>query len=407
MPSRASSKIPLIASLYVSQAVPLGFLIVALPAILRRQGLGLEQTGLLGALALPWILKVFWAPLVDRFGSKRLGHYRSWILPLQAVSVACVAALAGVDIEAGLTWLVIGAAAFMLTSATQDIATDGLAVRAIPREGRGIANGIQVGGYYLGQVLGGGVVLVLFDRVGWTWAILAMAALLATPLLLAVPFREPQAPARPSPKVDFDAMRRFARRPGAAGWIAILLLYRAGETMALAMFNPMLVDGGLSLEEIGLTLGVAGSIAAFTGALVGGAAVSALGRKPALVAFGTIQAVALGAYLVPAGGVMHVGALTAVAATVSFAGGMGTAALYTNMMDRSDPATAGTDFTLQQSLCAVGPLVGASLSGFSAANLGYAGHFAVCIAVALGTAMWVARRFAVGDALPEASSSPS
>ena len=53
-------RLTVIASLYVSQAIPLGFFIVALPAILRQKGLALEQVGLLGALAMPWLLKFLW-----------------------------------------------------------------------------------------------------------------------------------------------------------------------------------------------------------------------------------------------------------------------------------------------------------------------------------------------------------
>ncbi len=50
-------------------------------------------------------------------------------------------------------------AAFMFLAATQDVATDGLAVRLLWESDRGLGNGIQVGGYYLGQILGG----------GWCW----------------------------------------------------------------------------------------------------------------------------------------------------------------------------------------------------------------------------------------------
>ena len=125
-------RLTLIASLYVSQAIPLGFLIVALPAILRREGMSLEQTGMLGALALPWLIKFLWAPLIDRYGSARWGHYRSWIIPLQTLCVLAVVGISTVDLQDGLLWLVLAGAAFMLASATQDIATDGLAVRRHP-----------------------------------------------------------------------------------------------------------------------------------------------------------------------------------------------------------------------------------------------------------------------------------
>ncbi len=189
----------LIASLYVSQAIPLGFFVVAMPGILRSYGVGLEQVGLVGALAFPWLIKFLWAPLVDGVGSCRAGHYRSWILPLQTLSVLAVAALSLADLRQGLAALFFIGAAFMLCSATQDIATDGLAVRVFGSHERGPANGIQVGGYYLGQILGGGAVLVLFHRLGWTPAVLAMAGFLALPLIPALRFREPAAPDRAAP----------------------------------------------------------------------------------------------------------------------------------------------------------------------------------------------------------------
>lgn len=394
--------LPLIASLYVSQAIPLGFLIVALPAILRREGLGLELTGLLGALALPWLIKFLWAPLVDRFGSARYGHYRSWIIPLQSLCVLAVVAISRLDLQQGLLWLILAGAAFMLASATQDIATDGLAVHIVRKEDRGRANGLQVGGYYFGQILGGGGVLVLFDRVGWTAALLAMAFLLALPLVPTLRFREPTSTATQArARVDFDALRRFLTRPGARTWVLILLLYRSGEAMALTMFSPMLVDGGLSLEAIGMTVGLAGSIAAFSGAILGGWLIAPIGRKMALVLFSLLQAAALCAYLLPAGGLLHPGTIYPVAMIVAFAGGMATAALYTNMMDRSDPRTAATDFTLQQSLCAVGPLLGSTLSGFSAARFGYSVHFILCAALALVSALVVARWLSAQDGAPE------
>ncbi len=382
--STRAGRYALLASLYVSQAVPLGFLIVAIPAILRSQGVGLEQLGLLSALALPWLIKFLWAPLVDRFGSQRFGHYRSWILPLQSLTILAAIAIAFTAPGRGMGWLIAAGAAFMLCSATQDVATDGLAVRMLGPDERGPANGIQVGGYYLGQILGGGVILLLFGRMGWTMAVLAMASFLALPLIPVLRFREPAYRARErNVKVDFKALRRFATRSGAGVWILVLLLFRTGEAMALTMFNPLLVDRGLSLEEIGLVLGLAGSAAAFAGAILGGWSVRRMGRKLSLVVFGLLQAVALCGYLLPAAGLTGMAVIYGVVAASAFAGGMATAALYTNMMDRCDSRTAATDFTLQQSLCAVGPLIGAGASGFIAGRFGYSAHFMICSGIAV------------------------
>ena len=398
MKSDAPLKFTLISALYVSQAIPLGFFIVAMPAILRAEGLPLARVGMLSAIAFPWLIKFLWAPLVDRFGSRRQGHFRSWILPLQSLSVLTVVAIALLDLRTQFLPLVLAGALFMFLAATQDIATDGLSVRILQYGERGPGNGIQVGGYYLGQIIGGGLMLIAFHRFGWTPAVLAMAAFLALPLLPALAFREPERTWEGAPKkVTLAAITRFFARPGAWAWVCIVLVYRTGENMAATMFNPMLVDLGKSLEQIGLLLGVVSSFGSFSGALLGGFLIRGLGRKNALVAFALVQAVAICGLALPALGYTDPLLIYSVAVASAFSGGMATAALYTSMMDHSSQETSATDFTIQQSLAAIGPLCASFFSGFSASAFGYPVHFALCAGVTVLAAGLVARLFVEGE----------
>lgn len=381
-PSRLS-RLVLLALLYVAQALPLGFFVIAMPAIMRSRGASLEQVGLLGALALPFLLKFLWAPLVDRYGSAA-GHYRSWLLWLQGLAVLTVAAISRLDPLADWRVLLGLGAIFMVLAATQDVATDGLAVRLLWQGDRGLGNGVQVGGYYLGQILGGGVVLVLVDHFGWTTALGVMALLLALPLPLVARLREPAAPhLEQRAKIGFRALGSFFRRPGIGPWVAVLLTWRLGETMVQWMVNPMLVDRGFSLERIGVLLGVLGSLGSLAGAALGGSLVRAWGRHRTLAATGVVLVPALALYALPASGAGGLPILYGVVVGSAFAAGAATAALYTAAMDASAYDTAGTDFTIQQSLAAMGPLVAAALSGVSASLLGYSGHFALAAGLQL------------------------
>lgn len=381
----------LLALLYVAQALPMGFFVIAMPAILRLRGASLEQVGLLGALAMPFLLKFLWAPLIDRFGAAS-GHYRSWLLALQVLAVVTVAFIASLDPL--LDWpLLLGLGAiFMVLAATQDVATDGLAVRLLWDEDRGLGNGIQVGGYYAGQILGGGLVLVLVDRFGWGAALAFMAFLLALPLPFVALLREPSAvaPARRA-VIGFSALASFFRRPGIGAWVLVLIGWRLAETMVQWMTNPMLVDRGFSLERIGVLLGVLGSLGSLAGALIAGRLVGTYGRHRTLVGTGLLLAPALALYLAPAAGVGGLPAIYAIVVLGAMAGGAATAALYTAAMDAAAYETAGTDFTIQQSLAAVGPMVAASFSGFSASLLGYGGHFALACALQLLVVAGVAK----------------
>jgi len=378
-------RLGLLAALYVSQAVPLGFFIEGVPAIARTLGLSLQQVGLIQALALPFMIKFLWAPIVDGRGSAN-GHYRSWLVPLQGLAVVLVVGIAFLDPVGQLPLLLLAGGFFMFVAATQDIASDALAVRILTGEERGVGNGIQVGGYYLGQILGGGLILILFGRYGWTPALLGIAVLIGLPLLFLKSFREPRVERVEKPRIDFATLGRFFRRPGSRYWIPILLLYRAGETMAVAMARPMFVDLGLELEQIGLIVGLGASVAALSGALTGGALVNRLGRKRSIVLFAVILAVALLSLTLPTFGWTSLPVLWLTSIAVSFSGGMATTALYTHMMDRVGDASGGTDFTLQQSLAVIGPLVGVGLSGAIAGSLGYAPLFVVCAVVTLTAA---------------------
>ena len=80
----------MIACLYMSQGIPLGLAMEALPAVLRQQGVALGALAYLPLAGLPWVLKFCWAPLVDNRWSARLGRRRSWILPMQAIVLAAL-----------------------------------------------------------------------------------------------------------------------------------------------------------------------------------------------------------------------------------------------------------------------------------------------------------------------------
>ena len=81
-------KIALLSLLYFVQGMPFGFQAKALPIFLRTQCVSTRDIGWLGVLALPWLLKPLWVPLVDRYGTRR-----QWIIPLQlGLASTCVVA---------------------------------------------------------------------------------------------------------------------------------------------------------------------------------------------------------------------------------------------------------------------------------------------------------------------------
>lgn len=394
MTDSARGRLALLASLYLSQGLPFGFLTQAVPVLLREQGASLTTIGDTSLLMAPWLLKFLWAPVVDRWGSARHGRRRSWILPLQAMTIAVVASLAWVRPEDAIPALLAATFITACLAATQDIATDGLAVSLLRPEERGLGNGVQVAGYRLGMVIGGGALLVVFARVGWSASFLAIAGVIA---LATIPIARWREPPDARPESASEPVRALLARPGMRGWLGMLVTYKLGEQLGGAVTRPMLVDLGFDLEQIGW-LGAADSSASLMGALLGGLLTSLLGRRQALVGFGLLQALGVLAWALPSVGLTNLAAIALIKVGDGFVGSMATAALFTAMMDACRPASGGTDYTVQASVVLVAAFAGSMLGGRVADALitglggsapGYAAHYAIAAALTAAGAVVV------------------
>jgi len=337
-----------------------------------------------------------WAPWVDAVQAPRLGRRRAVIVPLQLATCAILAALALAATPDAMWALAIAVLLVNLCSATQDIATDGLAVEVLDADERGLGNGLQVGGYRIGMILGGGLMLVVFEHAGWVAAFLAMSALLLASTVPIGIHRERPRPAAATGGA-LAMLRAALARPGMLRWLVVPATFKGGEWFATGMLRPFLTDHGLSKSELGVMLGFAGSGAALLGAAIGGAATRRLGRRRALVLFGALQTLAIGSMALavefPSSAMFY-----AVTAAEHLTSAMATAALFTAMMDFCREDEAGTDYTVQASLVVIATGVVAALSGVSAEAIDYAPHFL------LGAALSAA---AVGVVLAYRPSDPS
>jgi hypothetical protein len=377
----------LLFTLCLAEYLPISLLNTTLPVLMRRGGASLEEIGLLSAAFFPWALKFLWAPLVDRFGSRRIGRYRSWLmvlLPAVATFVVCLAfldlpALLAGDRGLGLALLLL----LTMLCATLDTAAHGLAVVLLPAHERGFGNGVQTAGQMAGNLIGGGVSVALVGVVGWRAACLAMAALYLVPWLAMLRAREPAAP--PAGALRARDFARVVRLPGMARWWAWLAVFGVAYGLFGIPYQAALVDAGLELPEIGLVQGVVMSLAGAAGALAGGLSMRGFERGRAfLVAclgFSLLLAPGAVAFSVTTAGRAP---LYASLACAYFGVMLVSTVLYAMMMDRSRPETASSDFTAQYSVLQISGFVSWGAGAFLAAHIGSAATIALSSALVLG-----------------------
>jgi MFS family permease len=369
-------KLGLLSALYIVQGMPFGFQSTALPVYLREEGVSLKTIGFLSALALPWALKALWAPLVDRYGSARLGRRKSWILPMQAGLTVTCATAAFVPMSTGLPALLALVFLMNLFAATQDIAVDGLAVDLLTREELGLGNTAQVVGYKVGMMAGGGGLLAwLFGRISLQAIFLVMAGLSLAVFVVTALSREPPPSASGAERMRWGEvlgrLKAALLLPGAVWVLLFIGTYKLGETMSDVLYKPFLVDAGFSTEQILVWVGTWGTVASIAGSLVGGWAVSRMRLLDAVALTATLRLGPLvGRWALATWGATTPGVL-GVTLAEEFFGGALTTAMFAFMMSRVDRRIGATHFTLLASAEVLGKVPGGGLAGVLAQDAGW------------------------------------
>lgn len=393
-PTPPGRVLAVIAGIYITQSIVGGLTFQGLPTSLRAGGAGYDVIGLVSLLMLPWALKFLWAPAVERFRRPVDGrrHSRKIVLGGQILAILSIALLATGQTPPSPAMMLTMLAAAALVTATVDIGCDAYAVEQLSPRLRGLGNVMQVGGGYLGALIGGGAFLVLLDHAGWQLAILAMVMAMTLLTLPMAATREGR-PAidRAEAAGHRPSLRRaIARREVRVG-LVIVFAVQAGLRLAMGLTGPLLVDRGVSLATIGLVTGAGGMALSLAGTVAAGIALRRIDPARLLAPLVGIQALLLGSIAAVIAADLPAPPVMAVLLALSVIQGASFVALYTAMMGWAASSQAGVDFTLLQ--CAdAGIAAAAGLSGgLIAAALGLDATFALAAGAAAAAALLTPR----------------
>ena len=277
-----------------------------------------------------------------------------------------------------------------IASATQDIATDALAVLAFNKRDKSLVNSMQSMGSFGGSMIGSGILLLLFKQIGWNnllpclsiFVIIALMPLFFNKKIEIQPKKQEQRAKKA------DVFYFFARK---SIWkqIGFLFLYYSGLIGTLAMLRPWLVDLGYDIKEIGMMSGVAGTFIGFISSFMGGVIIRQIGRHKARVLFSLFVFLAtlyfFGiSYTVPTTPLLYGGIFLLWGSY-----GMATIVVYTTAMDCVRPGREGTDFTIQTVITHLSGMLMAIVSGKIADYTGYHGLFLFETSIALTSLIYI------------------
>ena len=347
---RGGIGLPMFFCLYIAQSIPSSFFATALQVMMREAHYSLATIGLLQLVKLPWVLKFLWSPVVDRHCLTGR-DFRRCIIGSECV-YALFIILAGLfDVSDNLYLIIALVCLSLVASATQDIATDALAILMHGGRDKSMVNSMMVT-----LCLGLFVLLMLIPL------IMRREPVIAT--------KSTQERARLTDFVSFFTQRGIWRQ------IGFLMLYYASMIGILSMMRPWLVDLGYDMKEIGVMSGIVGTSAAFCASFGAGLLLRRVGIRftrilfACFILFTTIYFLGLSYLSQPSTLMLYLGIILMWSSY-----GMATIVVYTSAMECVRPGREGTDFTIQTVLTHLSGIIIATLSGSVAQHFGYHGLF--------------------------------
>lgn len=387
-------------TLYFAESIPYHIVNTVSIFIYKSMEVSNVTIGYTSYLYLPWVIKMFWGPLVDTYATKRI-----WIRSMQILMAA-----AFVVVGVGLFsphYLTISLALFTLIaflSATHDIATDGFYMLALDDERQAFYVGIRSLFYRLGAIFATGVLVVWAGNLetstgnipkAWATILWAAAGIYAVLFLfhsLYLPKPSSDVSRRQESRTTpfLDVFKTYFTQPKIIPIVLFILIYRLGEAMVVKMLVPFMRDGrdagglGLDTATVGYAYGTVGIVSLVVGGILGGWLISKWGLRkciwPMAIALNTPD---IGYIYLAKAAEPTLTAVYAVVAAEQFGYGLGFTAFMVFLMYTCKGAYQTAHYAISTGLMALGMMIPGMISGQLQKALGYPNFFVMILAISI------------------------
>ena len=356
-------------------------------AWLTDLGISNTRIGLLMYVALPYLLKPLWAPLLDRYSLPWLGRRRGWILTFQLLLAVSIASLAAFSGERQLTGIAVALLLLVFLSASQDVVIDAYRTDVARPAERGLAAAATNLGYRALSYGSLSVALIVADNFGWRAAFLTLAAAMALMALATLWAPEPDDPrGKHLPSLADSVLIPLRELFGTPGMIALVLLiicYKIGDAFALKFFTAFMMHTGFTKTEIGLVVKAVLTTGSIIGAALGGIWMIRLGLRRAMLLFAIVQALTNLGYLLLAMVGKSYAVMVGAVALDALASGMGNIASVALMMALCNRQFSAFQYALLSMVALLPRYTLGGPAGWLADNGGWTVYYWTSFALAL------------------------
>ena len=187
-----SARVFTLCALYVAQGIPWGFITVTFVTYLAAEGFAAKDLAMLLTLGtLPWSVKFFWGPVIDRYQYRPMGRRRPWILIAQTGMILLLTLMVFfIDVEKDVTTIAYMFLVYNIFTSLQDVSTDALAVDILKPQELEKVNGYMFTAKTLGGMIGGAGLGTIISYTGIRGALIVQIPILLAIMMVPLYMRE-------------------------------------------------------------------------------------------------------------------------------------------------------------------------------------------------------------------------
>ncbi len=376
-----------IPTLYFAEGLP--FTIVNSMSVLFFKTLAMsnEQVGAYTSLLyIPWTFKLFWAPLVDLYATRRF-----WIICTQA-ALAIISGLLtlAVFIPNSTAILLLLFALMAFASSTQDVSVDGYYLDVLNKEQQALYVGVRNSAYKIAWLFGSGALVYLAgsisqlvsapnaNLIGWSTAFAVCTAIFAILSLM----HSKILPVVQAVEID-DTLKNKEME---AKRTKLSDLFRSFPIIFKDFWNQPRIEIIILyvlIFRLGDALLIVGTFFLLAGGVLGSALISRDGLNRYILPFAIIQNLSLLLYWYLAMNKPNLIMVGCVNAFEQFSYGLGTSSYTVLLLSTVKPGYKASQYAIVTAFMALGIMLPGLVSGFLTTKLGYANFFLFSFFVSL------------------------
>ena len=373
-----------------SSGLPLALISSTLQAWFADSGMSIMATGALSLLSLPYLYRIVWGPLLDRYSLFPMGKRRSWIFVMQTFLLIGFNVMAWFSPTTSPEIMVFVAFILACFSATQDVAIDAHRTEYLHQNEYALGASLAVLGYRLAMLVAGGLALIIAEHVGWASAYRIMGFLMVFGMIATLCSPEPSLKTTNNTSFaeSFIApVKELLSRQGIVLFLLFIFFYKLGEaftTSTSGIVMPFLIQGiGFSLDSIAYVNKMMGIAALILGGITAGFLLMRWSLYRSLLVFGLLQALTNVFFVMLAIMGKNITVFAIAVVCDNFAAGMGSTALVALLMRFVDQRFTATQFSLLVAISTLPRIFSGPIAAMLQSWFGWAGLYELSFILAL------------------------